>query len=224
MTATTKELIDTLTKTLKNINQSPTIPLPIFKGKKGEDPEDHILKVEDYFGVHQITEQKDKIDRFKDTLFETARKWAQTLNYTEVTKFDYDPANADDKIASMKYLFLARFAKEGRTLEAAYSAWGALTFDPSKDDIEQFILKLEELAKKLGYNEDAQVMTVKSVLPRDVYGICMASVRPFPISETDKPFMDDQMEKLVSLGILSKNSTSHTSPVMLITRKIKDQL
>ena len=135
MTATTKELIDTLTKTLKNINQSPTIPLPVFKGKKGEDPEDHILKVEDYFGVHQITEQADKISRFKDTLFETARKWAQNLNYTDVTKFDYDPANANDKIASMKYLFLARFAKEGRTLEAAYSAWGALTFDPNKDDI-----------------------------------------------------------------------------------------
>ena len=146
MTATTKELIDTLTKTLKNINQ--TIPLPVFKGKKGEDPEDHILKVEDYFGVHQITEQKDKIDRFEDTLFETARKWAQTLNYTEVTKFDYDPANANDNIASMKYLSLTRFAKEGRTLEAVYSAWGALTFDPNKDDIEQFILKVEELAKK----------------------------------------------------------------------------
>ena len=173
MRTTTKELIDTLTKTLKNINQSPTIPLPKYKGKKGEDPEDHILKVEDYFGVHQITEQRDKIDRFKDTLFETARKWAQTLKYTEVTKFDYDPAIADDKTASMKYLFLARFAKEGRTLEAAYSAWGALTFDPNKDDIKQFVLKVEELAKKLGYNEDAQVMAVKSVLPRDVYGICM---------------------------------------------------
>ena len=73
----------------------------------------------------------------------------------------------------MKYLFLTRFAKEGRILEAAYSAWGALTFDPNKDDIEQFILKVEELAKKLGYNEDAQVMAVKSILPRDVYGICM---------------------------------------------------
>ena len=173
MTATTKELIDTLTKTLKNINQSPTIPLPVFKGKKGEDPEDHILKVEDYFGVHQVTEQGDKINRFKDTLFETARKWAQTLNYTEVTKFYYDPANAGDKIASMKYLFLARFAKERRTLEAAYSAWRALTFDPNKNDIEQFILKVEELAKKLGYNQDALVMAVKNVLPRDVYGICM---------------------------------------------------
>ena len=167
MTATTEELIDTLTKTLKNINQSPTIPLPVFKGKKGEDPEDHILKVEDYFGVHQITEQGDKINRFKDTLFETARKWGQTLNYAEVKKFDYDPDNANDKKASMKYLFLTRFAKEGRTLEAAYSAWKALTFDPNKDDLEQFILKVEELY------EDAKVMAVKSVLPRDVYGICM---------------------------------------------------
>ena len=173
-TDATKDLIEALTKTLKNINQSPTIPLPVFKGKKGEDPEDHILKVEDYFGLHQIDDQQDKTKRFKDTLFETARKWAQTLNYTEeVVKFDYDLAIEDDKKASMKYLFLRRFAKEGRTLEAAYSAWGSLTFDPNKDDIEQFILKVEELAKKLGYNEDAQVMAVKSVLPRDVYGICM---------------------------------------------------
>ena len=45
-------------------------------------------------------------------------------------------------------------------------------------------------------------------------------VRPFPTSESDKPFMDQQMERLVSLGILSRNSTSHTSPVMLITRKL----
>ena len=45
-------------------------------------------------------------------------------------------------------------------------------------------------------------------------------VRPFPLAEGDKPFMDQQMERLVSLGILSKSSTSHTSPVMLITRKL----
>ena len=109
-TGATKDLIEALTKTLKNINQSPTIPLPVFKGKKGEDPEDHILKVEDYFGLHQIEDQRDKIKRFKDTLFETARKWAQTLDYTrEVVKFDYDPAIEDDKKASMKYLFLRRF-------------------------------------------------------------------------------------------------------------------
>ena len=73
----------------------------------------------------------------------------------------------------MKYLFLARFVKEGRTLEAAYNAWSTLTFDPNKDDIEQFVSKMEDLAKKLGYTEDTQVMAVKSVLSRDVYGICM---------------------------------------------------
>ena len=76
MTITTKDLVDALTKTLKNISQSSTIPLPVFKGKKRKDPEDHILKVEDYFEIHQITQQEDKIRRFKDTLLEIVRKWA----------------------------------------------------------------------------------------------------------------------------------------------------
>ena len=45
-------------------------------------------------------------------------------------------------------------------------------------------------------------------------------VRPFPIAETDKPIMDRQMNHLVELRILSRNTTSHTSPVLLITRKV----
>ena len=44
-------------------------------------------------------------------------------------------------------------------------------------------------------------------------------VRPFPIAEEDKPLMDKCMQKLVALGILTKNSTTHTSPVMLVARK-----
>ena len=44
-------------------------------------------------------------------------------------------------------------------------------------------------------------------------------VRPFPIAEEDKPLMEKRMQKLVSLGILTKNSTTHTSPVMLVARK-----
>ena len=44
-------------------------------------------------------------------------------------------------------------------------------------------------------------------------------VRPFPIAEEDKPLMDKCMQKLVLLGILTKNSTTHTSPVMLVARK-----
>ena len=45
-------------------------------------------------------------------------------------------------------------------------------------------------------------------------------VHPFNISEEDKPIMDRQMNRLVSLGILSKNNTSHTSPVMLLMCKL----
>ena len=45
-------------------------------------------------------------------------------------------------------------------------------------------------------------------------------VCPFPVAENDKPIMNRQMNRLVELGILSHNTTSHTSPVMLITRKV----
>ena len=171
MATTTQDLVDTLTKTLKEINQSPAIPLPIFKGKKGEDPEDHILKVEDYFTLHSIEDTSEKIKRFKTTLCEIARKWVDTLDLKIVTK--WDSKKPRDKHAALKQLFLQRFAKEGRTLESAYDAWKTLSFDPAKEDIEQFIAKVRNLARKLGYNKDAQLMAVKNVLPRDVYGICM---------------------------------------------------
>ena len=170
MATTTQDLVDTLTKMLREINQSPAVPLPIFKGKKGEDPEDHILKVEDYFTLHSIEDASEKIKRFKTTLCEVARKWVDTLDFKIVTK--WESKKPRDKHAALKQLFLQRFAKEGRTLESAYNAWKTLSFDPAKEDIKQFIAKVRNLARKLGYNKDAQLMAVKNVLPRDVYGIC----------------------------------------------------
>ena len=44
-------------------------------------------------------------------------------------------------------------------------------------------------------------------------------VRPFPISEEDKPIMDWQMKRMVSLGIIKQGATGHTSLVFLIARK-----
>ena len=205
MTITTKDLVDALTTTLKNINQSPTIPLLVFKGKKGEDLEDHILKVEDYFEIHEIKKDEAKMKRFKDTLFEMARKWAQTLDYKKTIKFYYDPKVPDEKKISIKHLFLSGFAKEGRTLEAAYNTWSTSTFDPNKDDIEQFVSKVEDLAKKLGYNEDAQVMAVKSVLPRDIFGICMTyktlkELKSFLIDLFSNPKMREAMPGSASVS------------------------
>ena len=122
-------------------------------------------------------------------------------------------------------------------------------FDPypclTKDDPRRFQSDEEILYEKIDLSESALSRKEKSRLMkmlikyrdafslRDEIGECPNLkadikvidespffVRPFPISEKDKPFMDEQMERLVSLGILSKNNTSHTSPVMLITRKM----
>ena len=71
---TVKELADALTDKLKDIGRHPTIPLPQFKGKKGEDPNDHCMKVEDYFAMFNITSDEDQKRRFLETLAEKARR------------------------------------------------------------------------------------------------------------------------------------------------------
>ena len=70
---TVKELADALTDKLKDIGRHPTIPLPQFRGKKGEDPNDHYMKVEDYLAMFNITTDEDQKKRFLETLFEKAR-------------------------------------------------------------------------------------------------------------------------------------------------------
>ena len=69
---TVKELADALTDKLKDIGRHPTIPLPQFRGKKGEDPNDHCMKVEDYFAMFNIATDEDQKKRFLETLFEKA--------------------------------------------------------------------------------------------------------------------------------------------------------
>ena len=77
---TVKELADALTDKLKDIGRHPTIPLPQFRGKKGEDPNDHCMKVEDYFAMFNITSDEDQKRRFLETLSEKARHWASTID------------------------------------------------------------------------------------------------------------------------------------------------
>ena len=114
-----------------------------------------------------------------------------------------------------------------------------------KDDPHRFQTDVEILYEKIDLKESALTSKEKTKLMkmilryrdafslRDEIGGCPNLkadikvidespffVRPFVISEADKPFMDNQMERLVAFGILSKNSTSHTFPVMLITHKL----
>ena len=66
------------------------------------------------------------------------------------------------------------------------------------------MLKVEELAKKLGYNEDVQVMAVKSVLPRDMDGICMTykklkDLKTFLIEQFSNPKMREAVPGTASV-------------------------
>ena len=82
-----------------------SIPLPQFHGKKGEKPEQHCLKVEDYFKDLKITENADKKAKFKATLCGKARQWLEDLpepdNYSVA-----DTATAVEKAATLKHKFI----------------------------------------------------------------------------------------------------------------------
>ena len=168
---TVKDLAEALTEKLKDIGRHPTIPLPQFRGKKGEDPNDHCMNVEDYFAMFDIeSDQDQKKKRFLETLFEKARRWASTINIDELDGYKYDdkyPKEQKDK--SFKWQFLKRFAKEGRTTHAAFEAWRNLKFDPAKDEVEEFMTNVKNLAATLEFNEEAQIMAIKSNMPR----VCM---------------------------------------------------
>ena len=65
----------------------------------------------------------------------------------------------------MKSMFLARWQLKGRTPQTLYMEWQNLKFDPAKDDIEDFCNNVKNLANRLGYPEDTQVMAIKAMLP-----------------------------------------------------------
>ena len=94
---TVKELADALTDKLKDIGRHPTIPLPQFRGKKGEDPNDHCMKVEDYLAMFNITTDEDQKKRFLETLFEKARHWASMIKVDELKSNKYDETETREK-------------------------------------------------------------------------------------------------------------------------------
>ena len=197
-----KELADALTEKLKDIGRHPTVPLPQFKGKKGEDPNDHCMKVEDYFAMFNITSDEDQKRRFLETLAEKARRWASTINIDELKSYRYDEKEPkEEKEKTFKWLFIKRFAKEGRTTHAAFEAWKNLKFDPAKDDVEEFMTTIKNLAATLVFNEEAQVMAIKSNMPRDVYGLCMQyqkleELKRFLIELFENPRMKSAMPSI----------------------------
>ena len=93
---TVADLTRQLKQAFEEISLGANYPMPTFNGKKGENPEDHCMKAEDYFKVYKIVRDEDKRRHFPDTLFLTARRWAEQLPDT-VTNYDFNPDNEDSK-------------------------------------------------------------------------------------------------------------------------------
>ena len=126
------------------------------------------MKVEDYFAMFNITIDEDQKKRFLETLFEKARCWASMIKVDELKSYKYDEAETkEEKEKTFKW------PTEGRMTHAAFEAWRNLKFDPAKDDVEEFMTTVKNLASTLAFSEEAQVMAIKSNMPRDIYGLCM---------------------------------------------------
>ena len=98
-------MVEEIKNALIESNRVAAMPIPQFYGKKGEKPEDHIMKVEDYFQNYNIRDQEQKCNRFRDTGSGKARTWLSTLKeYSKV----FDPETVADeaqKAKTMKSMF-----------------------------------------------------------------------------------------------------------------------
>ena len=182
-------------------NRNSTYPMPSFAGKKGEKPEDHTLHFEDYVQHYDIAPDRQS-QAFVKMLTGKARAWADTTKegadlpiYQAV-----DPAARADVEKSLKHLFLTHFAVQGRTPEALYAEWQNLSYDPAKDDIEDFVRDVKKLAEQLGYGDTAALMAVRGALPLDLQNLTvnmndLETVKKLLIKIFDNPKMKQNYAK-----------------------------
>ena len=130
---------------------------PVFRGDKGERPEAHILRAEDWMEASNpgMTDAM-KVRNFKLTLDHHAREW-------------YDKADSKGSYEKMKVEFSRHFSTQGKSIRNLHTRWNTFSFDPNTDDIEVFLRNVQETAKQLQYNEATVVNMIKSKMPLAMY-------------------------------------------------------
>ena len=130
---------------------------PVFRGDKGERPEAHILRAEDWMEASNpgMTNAM-KVRNFKLTLDHHAREW-------------YDKADSKGDYEQMKVDFSMHFSTQGKSVRNLHTRWNSFTFDPNTDDIEVFLRNVQETAKQLEYKETTVVNMIKSKMPLAMY-------------------------------------------------------
>lgn len=190
-----------IVEAFQEANRNSTYPMPSFAGKKGEKPEDHTLRFDDY-AQHYNIKVAGLSQAFVKTLTGKARAWADTTKDGDNWPVYQAAAGAPrpDVEKSLKHLFLTRFAIQGRTPEALYAEWQNLAYDPAKDDIEDFVRDVKKLAEQLGYGDTAALMAVRGALPLDLQNLTvnmndLETVKRLLIKIFDNPKMKQNYAK-----------------------------
>ena len=142
----------------KEIVKRMRIQPPIFRGKKGERPEAHLLRARDWMDAIGVTREGDKVNYFRFTLDHLAREW---YNNSGTAIDDWD---------EMKQEFSKHFSTQGKSMLNLHERWRKFSFDPAKDDIEEFLRNVQECAKQLKYDEEITLNTIKACMPKAIYG------------------------------------------------------
>ena len=66
--------------------------------------------------------------------------------------------------------FSRYFSTQGRNIKHLHERWRTFSFDPSTDDIEEYIRDVREAAKQLGHGDDAVLNLLKATMPTELYG------------------------------------------------------
>ena len=189
-------------ETFQAANRNSTYPMPTFAGKKGDKPEDHTLRFEDYCQHYHI-EGEHKAQAFVKTLSAKARAWADTTKDAE-RRLPADEAAEGapraDIEKTLRHLFLTCFAVQGRTPKALYAEWQNLAYDPAKDNIEDFVRDIKKLAEQLGYGETAALMAVRGALLLELQNMTVTmddleAVKELLIKIFDNPKMKQNYRK-----------------------------
>ena len=170
--------------------------MPTFAGMKGDKPKDHTVRFENY-AQHYHIEGGQRAQALIKTLTGKARAWADTTKGPDRQLPDYKAAEGAaraDVEKILKHLFLILFAIQGQTPEALYVEWQNLTYDPAKDDIEDFVQAVKKLAEQLGYGNTAALMAVCGAFSLDLQNLTMdmddlEAIRKLLIKIFDNPKM-----------------------------------
>ena len=142
----------------KEIARRMRIQPPVFKGKKGERPEAHLLHARDWMDTIGVTKDEDKVRYFRLTLDHLAREWYN------------DSGSEIENWTEMKQEFSKHFSTQGKSMLNLHERWRRFTFDPTKDDIEEFLRNVQECAKQLKYDDAITLNTIKACMPKAIYG------------------------------------------------------